>query len=479
MIVIYKVGAWVCIESEDTPMKVPYAAFYMSGNKEGISYQFYYHGNAVTQYLHLTEIKDECGNFYTEEKLDKFIEDINKTNFVTQIKQDPLLLSETYRLRSSELTTQMDLKQLHDNLPLFYDSELVNGATIVHDNTNSSSTISTTNSGDAAVFQTRQRGNYPSGKPAEVLQSFSKFDTVAGQEIRIGYFSSSTTTPFNTGYDGYFLASIDGVVSFQVWRSGVLNVSVDQADWNDPLDGTGESTKVIDWSKVQLMRTTFLWLGVDSISLYLKIEGNLYKVHEMAFGNLDTEVFMTSPNQPIRCEVRQTGATPIEFMYVCAAFGIDGARNVLGITAGADDNGTHLNANNTNEWYYAIGVRLQAGKEDTLIDILGGSLLSVTNDNFLFRVLYNPTYSGTVTYNDITNYSASIGLGATANTITDDGTILISGSGAQVTVSQFILDNAKRLGSGIDGTLDELVIAVKPLTSNLDIHRSINFRQQT
>ena len=89
------------------------------------------------------------------------------------------------------------------------------------------------------------------------------------------------------------------------------------------------------------------------------------------------------------------------------------------------------------------------------------------------------TESGSVTYTDINNYAVSYGLGATANTITTDGTILFSGSGAQASATQFILDNAKRLGSAIDGTLDEIVIAVKPLTSNLDIYRTLNFRQQT
>ena len=477
--IIYKVGAWVCIESEETPMRVPYACFYMSAEKRGISYQFSYHGNAVTQFIHLSEIKDECGNLYTEEGLDNFIDDINNTNFVTQIKQDPLLLSETYRARVSELTTQMDLKQLHDNLPLFFDIEEVNGATVVHSTSDAWSTITTTNSGDAAVIQTRQFGNYPSGKPAEVLQSFSNFDTVAGQEIRIGYFSSSNTTPFDTGYDGYFLASIDGTVSLQVWKDGALNVSVDQANWDDPLDGTGKSGKIIDWSKVQLLRTTFLWPEIDGLNIYFKIDGQMIKAHQMSFDNSAGVVFMSSPNQPIRYEVRQTGVTPIEFSYICAAFGIDGADNVLGVTGAIDDDGTRLNANNINNWYYAIGIRLQATKKDALIDILGGSLLAATNDNFLYRILYNPTYSGSVTYTDINNYAVSYGLGATANTITTDGTILFSGSGAQASATQFILDNAKRLGSAIDGTLDEIVIAVKPLTSNLDIYRTLNFRQQT
>lgn len=391
---------------------------------------------------------------------------------------DPLLLTETYRLRTSELYSQLDLKQIHDNLPLFYDVVTGGAGTNTHSATDAWSTMQTTNPGDYVIAQTKQRGNYQSGKPLEVLKTFCKFTTVADQEIRVGYFSSSTVAPYDTTYDGFFLSSIDGVVSVEVWKTGVQTSIVNQSAWNDPLDGTGESGKTVDWDKIQFSKDSFLWLGVDGITFFLKIEGALIPFHTLQYENVADAVYMSSPNQPLRFEVRQIGATPIEFKYICSAIGSDGSINITGKDGGADDNGIHLDANNRFQWYYAIGFRLQAAKIDTLVDIISGSLLSITNDAFLYRILLNPTYDGTVTYNDITDYAVSYGLGQTGNTIITNGHILQSGNGAQNASVDFNVDNALRLGAKIDGTLDEIVVVVKPLSVNLDIHRALNFREQ-
>lgn len=399
-------------------------------------------------------------------------------NGVVQTTPNPLLLTETARLRVSELYSQLDLKQIHDAQPLFYDQVNFGSATNVHSTTDTWSTITTVNAGDYSIVQTKQRGNYQSGKPVEVLQTFCGFNTVAGQEIRIGYNTATTTAPHIADRDGYFLSSIDGVIAFEVWKTGTRTSYAEQADWIDPLDGSGGSGVEINWSKVQIMRSTFLWLGVDGISFYLKIGGNLILAHRFTYENESDTVYMSSPNQPVRFEVRQTGATPITFKYICSAIGSDGSINITGKDGGVDDDGTHLDANSTGQWYYAIGLRLQVSKVDALIDIVKGSLLATTNDNFIFRIVLNPTYNGSVTYTDVANYAVSYGLGTTSNTITSMGTILGTGNGAQNSSESFSINNALRIGSNIDGTLDEVAIIVKPLSVNLDIHRSLNFREQ-
>ena len=91
----------------------------------------------------------------------------------------------------------------------------------------------------------------------------------------------------------------------------------------------------------------------------------------------------------------------------------------------------------------------------------------------------NPTYSGTVTYNAVTNYSCEYGLGATANTIATFGTILKAGYLEANTAANLNLGTALKLGSNIDGTQDEIVVIVLPHGSNLDVHRAINWRELT
>ena len=87
------------------------------------------------------------------------------------------------------------------------------------------------------------------------------------------------------------------------------------------------------------------------------------------------------------------------------------------------------------------------------------------------------TNSSTLTYNSITNYAVEYALGATANTVSAFGSILNGGYGIQATAKDFNLKTALRLGAKIDGTQDEIIVCVKPHTSNLDIHRAINWRE--
>ena len=100
-----------------------------------------------------------------------------------------------------------------------------------------------------------------------------------------------------------------------------------------------------------------------------------------------------------------------------------------------------------------------------------------SNDNYLYRLVINPTYASTVTYTDVTDYSISYGLGATANTVSAMGHILSVGSGATNSSQNYKLASAIRLGMALDGTLDEIAVIVKPLTNMATIHRGINWRE--
>jgi hypothetical protein len=381
------------------------------------------------------------------------------------------------RLRVSNLTTLIDIKQLYDKQPLLVDEVILGSATSTHSTVNASVEMTTGANADAAIRQSFQRANYQSGKSHLCLFTFGDFDISTGITKRVGYFSSSTVSPHTADLDGIFLQNDGTDVSFQVYRTGTNTFSVNQSDWNDPMNGGGASGVTIDWAKDQIFAVDFEWLGAGRIRFYFVIDGVFYKVHEMLNANSQTEVYMSSPNQPIRYEIRQSGAGEASFKQICASINSEGATNLIGKNWGVDDNGTHLNANSTSQWYYTIGLRLKTTHFDTIVDILTGILLSTTNDNFLVRVLLNPTYAGTVTYTNVTNSAVQYGLGATANTISSMGTILFSDSGFQKSVSEFELDNSLKIGASLAGVADEIVVIVKPLSVNLDIHRSINWRE--
>jgi len=382
------------------------------------------------------------------------------------------------RLRVSQVTTQFDAKQLHDALPLFIDQELNDTGTSTHSTTNAESVLTTSANTDFALLQTKQRFNYQSGKSQLLFWTFNNMDNETNVTKRVGYFSSNTTTPFDSTKDGFWLQSDGTNMSIQVSRSGTSTASVNRSAWTDPLDGTGASGITHDFDDNTIMVVSFEWLGVGEVQFGIVKDGVIIPFHYEDFTGT-TGVYMSSPNQPMRWEIRQTGVGSGTLKVICSSVNSEGSINFLGKTTGIDDDGTHLDANSTSDWYVALGVKLNSDKVDTLIDLIDGYLLSATNDNFLYRVLFNPTYNGTVTYTAITDSSITYGLGATANTITADGYIMGTGAGASNAVQDFDIANAIRLGMNIDGTLDEIVIAVKPLSVNLDIHRGLTLRELT
>ena len=410
-------------------------------------------------------------------------QDVNVTNSPLDVEVGNQILKETNidafnRLRVSQVNSQADLKQIHDNLPLFYDIEEIGTGVASHISSDAESTFNTSANNDVVIMQTKQRYNYRSGKSSLLYETFRHFNTETNITKRIGYYNSSTVSPYNSDLDGFYLENANGVISFGIAKTGVIN-NVLQSNWDDPMDGTGESGVDLDLGTDTgnlLMWCDYEWLGVGQIRFGFVKDGTFYIAHKEDHIMLDG-VYMSSPNHSIRAEIRQTGAGSGTFNLICATYSSEGAINKLGKDGAIDGNAIKLDANSLSVWYYAIGIRLQASKLDTLVDILGGYLLATTNDKFLYRVLLNPTYTGSVTYVDITNYSVSYALGATSNGITSQGTILASGAGVQNSVQSFTLDSSIKLGAKIDGTLDEIVVVVKPLSSNLDIYRGINFRE--
>lgn len=381
------------------------------------------------------------------------------------------------RLRVSELNTQYDAKQLYDNLPLFVDEELIGTATTAHSTTLAKTTLNVAADGDKAILQTKQRFNYQSGKSQLVFFTFHQFGNSA--------------------------TNIDVVVS----RTGTETARVSRDTWDDPLDGTGASGVTHNFNNNTILALDYEWLGAGRVRFYIIKNGVFINFHSVDFTDTK-EVYMSSPNQPLRWENERitisnikkrigyfssSTTTPFntnfdgiylesidanaDFDIVCSSFNTEGAINQIGKIGGYDDNKTFLNATLTSNWYFAQGIRLKSTHLDLLVDLLDIELFGLTNDDFAFRVCLNPTYSGSPTWTGITNYGVEIANGATANTASTFGTILYAGYGTKEDVTKFSVDNAIKLGAKIDGTVDEIVVFVSGLSVGLDLHRAINWRE--
>lgn len=382
------------------------------------------------------------------------------------------------KLRVSNPYTLFDSKQTNDNQPLFWDDQETSGSgtTSIHSANHARSrlAVSATTAG-TRVRQTFQKFNYQPGKSQLIVMTGVIGTGGSGITQRIGYFD---------GNNGLFFQVDDGTLSV-VRRSNVTGTAVDevvtQSNWSvDPLDGTGRSGITIDLTKTQIFFMDFEWLGVGRVRMGVFNEGLPRYVHHFVHANNLDVVYMSTPNLPLRYEISNDGTGAAASMdHICTSVMSEGGQQNIGTLRNESTGGTHINANTANTIYACIGYRLKTTHLDASIILVRATMLNIAGDDFEWMVIFNPTVAGTFTYSDKTNSAVQTAIGVTANTITggtvlDSGFVKSSGSTGNVNISP---TNALRVGAAIDGTRDELVFCVRPLTNGADIEASISWQE--
>ena len=422
----------------------------------------------------------------------------NQTNGTqkTQIlASDTPIIDAFGRLRVSNPETLHDSKQIFDdsdldsdveNQPLFYDNQETSGSgTATEFQINKAQTIlsvSDTTTG-IRVRQTKMRFNYQPGKSMMVLMTFAYCSaSQSGITRREGMFDEKNGLFFEDNGTNYGF----------VRRTYVIGTAVDnrvsQSEWNiDKMDGTGVSGINLDYTKTQILYIDYEWLGVGRVRMGWVVNGLIYLAHEFLNTNVLTEVYMSTPNLPLRSEISNDGTGGASTMsQICSTVISEGGQNDLGTIRSASTNGTHVDANTENTWYAVLGIRLKSNYIGETVKILELSLQEQAGSKkLMWGLFFNPTVAGTFTYADESRSAVQIARGATANTVTDGyqiaGGFFESGglqSGNAGSTSRNT-ENALLLGSLIDGTVDEIVLCVKPIggSSNADVEGVITWRE--
>jgi hypothetical protein len=236
------------------------------------------------------------------------------------------------RLRTSTPYTLGDYKHLYAIDVDFIDVLSGTGSTISFDRNQAAAILqSGTDSGGYAIHQTKRYHHYMPGKSQLIFSSFNFGSAQQNVTKRTGYFDDR---------DGIFLEQApNGILSFVI-RSfvsagiGTSERRIPQSQWNkDKLDGTGVSGFNLDITKTQLFLTDFEWLGVGRVRCGFSMDGHNIIAHEFYnSNNLDT-VYMSNPNLPVRCEVRNSG-TQVgaggSFIQICATVMSEGGYTEAG-----------------------------------------------------------------------------------------------------------------------------------------------------
>lgn len=236
------------------------------------------------------------------------------------------------RLRTSEPFTLGDYKHLYSIDPDFIDVKSGVGATVIFDANQAAAILqSGTSSTGYCIHQTKRYHHYMPGKSQLVYSTFNFGAAQQNVTKRTGYFDDR---------DGiYFEQAPNGTLSFVI-RSyvtagiGTSERRIPQSQWNkDKLDGTGVSGFNLDITKTQLFFTDFEWLGVGRVRCGFSIDGKNVVAHEFYNANRLDSVYMSNPNLPVRCEVRNNG-TQVgaggSFVQICSTVMSEGGYTEAG-----------------------------------------------------------------------------------------------------------------------------------------------------
>lgn len=386
------------------------------------------------------------------------------------------------RLRTSLPNTLLDAKFLYDKQPQYFDEVVNIGASTFIPN-DSCITLATSGDGGYVIRQTTTRYNYQPGK-----SMFSVYTFVAPPETniikRIGSFQSLSAAPF-TPTDGFYLEIGSNGPSFNIVKTqGTLNtVSVPQSAWNiDPLNGYGASGLSIDFTKGQIFAVDYEWLGLGRLRFGFYLNGKLYYAHQVTNLNALSAPYMTSPNQPVRYEIRQNGSGTGLMKQICSTVIDEGVQEILGIAVTASLSSVVTVQNNVMTPILAIRINPNYSN----LAFLGKAFDLYNTDNttdILFKVYRNPSFNKALTWQNIESSYMQFATGGNVTTLSG-GYSLYSGycprsqgtSAGQGGVE--ITSLFGRFGTQINSTPDTLVIAGMGLGATATTYASFNAIQK-
>jgi hypothetical protein len=234
------------------------------------------------------------------------------------------------RLRTSDPFTLGDYKHLYSIDPDFIDVNVGTGSTVIFDQNQAGAILNSgISTNGLCIHQSKRYHHYMPGKSQLIFSSFNFGEPQQNVYKRTGYFDDRNGI--------FFEQEANGTLNFVIrsFTSGIASDrKVAQTVWNkDKLDGSGPSGFNLDTTKTQLFFTDFEWLGVGRVRCGFAIDGKNVVAHEFYNSNNLETVYMSNPNLPVRCDVRNTG-TQVgaggSFLQICATVMSEGGYTEAG-----------------------------------------------------------------------------------------------------------------------------------------------------
>jgi hypothetical protein len=190
---------------------------------------------------------------------------------------------------------------------------------------------------------------------------------------------------------------------------------------------------------------------------------------------------MTSGNQPVRYEIRQTGAGSGVLNHICSSVISEGGEEYIGTSLTCHTSAA-VATNGTVSFRPILAARLNPSAHDLALILKDINILNTGNGSVLWEVILNPTITGgSLPFTNLDNANVQFANGSVTRSLSG-GYRLFSGfakdgnaSTANGTAASTLVGELASLGTRINGTPDIIVLAAKALTANEgNIHASMN-----
>jgi len=381
------------------------------------------------------------------------------------------------RVRISQMTSLLDGKILNGDNPFLFDNQGTGTGTYANNKYNMSVT-----SGQFRVRQSKRFNPYFSGKSQFVECTFDNFQLEANTVKRAGYFSSSAVSPFTASYDGFYIENDGTTYRLKADRNGTPTIDIPWTSWDnyDLISG-------YNWSNFTVVAFDFLWLGGAVLRIFLKTDKGFVLAHTVNYAGTSTDTFISSPNQPIRYEIRSTTGTG-SFRYICSQVSTEGSTTESGYNNSIISLSTAAIHSNTaaaiGTRYPLKGIRKKTANRDNSVKIVTTQVFINSADQAIWTLELNPTLSAPLTYTDVANSAVQEANGAAvaalSATVTSPGRVLASGIVTQngmMPSGIFENDFLTSLGSTLTNVMDEIVLCVQPISASVTVIGVINFKE--
>ncbi len=329
----------------------------------------------------------------------------------------------------------------------------------------------TTASGDRALLQTRRNIQYNKANAQQIF-FIHRFNPLSNRRERVGPHDDSNGTFFEI--EG---SNVNIVVRSNTSGS-VVDLKFAQADWDDPLNGTGASGKTIDWSKQAVFKIEFGWLSSRGIRFFIDIGGTIVLVKSYFVSNTLEVPYFAVPTLPFRVDVENIGTTANTQVssISCIAFISSGASQQEGPIRIISSDTTPASITTTES--IVAGIRLNSSYLNGSLQLKRLCIFSVSGTQELrYRIRYNPSLTGDswATGSGIHDTLVSV-TSFTGGSIIASGIIDLSNQSTQVSnIASFEEDIY--VGRDASNNPDALVLTFQSTGGTGTAHYDINFKE--